>query len=212
MNKVSKQFPILLDSQGDWEKGESGQLLTLQLFKSLLMPVATSAIATSFPLCLNHLVFQNQPELGFTKKWSIYHEDTEYLTDLMVTRPHSQASERDLSSDLESVQLLHFLLGLPSVASSFGSLLQTHQIFLLLYPLVKYLQSSPSNCSKESGNYIMLTQVGGDPRVCVCVCTRTSGREEFERNRGDTLSGWLINGLGKITNLQKIKTIRGKNV
>ena len=48
--------------------------------------------------------------------------------------------------------------------------------------------------------------------VCVCVCMWRSGREEFERNRGDTLSGWLINGLGKITNLQKINTIRGKNV
>ena len=90
------------------------------------MPMATSAIATWFPVCQNHLVVQNQPELGFTKKWSIYHEDPEYLTDFMVTRPHGQASERDLSSDLESFQFLYFLSGLPSVASSFGSLLQTH--------------------------------------------------------------------------------------
>ena len=33
--------------------------------------------------------------------------------------------------------------------------------------------------------------------MCVCVCTWRSGREEFERNRGDILSGWLINGLLK---------------
>ena len=38
-------------------------------------------------------------------------------------------------------------------------------------------------------------------------------REEFERNRGDTLSGWLINGLLKNYKLaKKSKTIREKSV
>lgn len=90
------------------------------------MPMATSAIATWIPLYVKTTWLFRITKLSSCEMEHLSLGTAEYLTDLMVTSHMARPQERDLSSDLEGFSFSSFLSGLPSLATSFGSLLQTH--------------------------------------------------------------------------------------